>query len=186
MELEEHDEDLTDIVPANRGVQDLRAQPGRGESPRVECTRKKERMGPSRKQGSRTVQARNIDETGQRAERQSSLAATPAPPAAGLLEDRERGGGWRGRRRRRGGRRDGRGDGRDEGRERGSEPRLAGLRSSLLLRLLFLVRRTQAGPSSLDRQRDTSRCCFRGESISKYRGLAQTPAVQERHCRCRD
>jgi Ribonuclease G/E len=32
MELEEHDEDLTDIVPANRGVQDLRAQPARGES----------------------------------------------------------------------------------------------------------------------------------------------------------
>src|SRR5579864_1235063 len=27
MELEEHDEDLTDSVPANRGVQDLRPQP---------------------------------------------------------------------------------------------------------------------------------------------------------------
>src|SRR5271167_1673652 len=27
MELEEHDEDLTDIVPANRGVQDMRQQP---------------------------------------------------------------------------------------------------------------------------------------------------------------
>src|SRR5271163_3575804 len=26
MELEEHDEDLTDVVPANRGVQDMRAQ----------------------------------------------------------------------------------------------------------------------------------------------------------------
>jgi len=26
MELEEHDEDLTDVVPANRGVQDLRPQ----------------------------------------------------------------------------------------------------------------------------------------------------------------
>ena len=33
MELEEHDEDLTDEVPANRGVQDLRQQPSRGESP---------------------------------------------------------------------------------------------------------------------------------------------------------
>src|SRR5271166_3709307 len=29
MELEEHDEDLTDVVPANRGVQDLRQQPAR-------------------------------------------------------------------------------------------------------------------------------------------------------------
>src|SRR6202451_1610987 len=28
MELEEHDEDLTDVVPANRGVQDLRPQAG--------------------------------------------------------------------------------------------------------------------------------------------------------------
>src|SRR5271156_1582599 len=27
MELEEHDEDLTDAIPANRGVQDLRTQP---------------------------------------------------------------------------------------------------------------------------------------------------------------
>jgi len=30
MELEEHDEDLTDSVPANRGVQDLRPQPAAG------------------------------------------------------------------------------------------------------------------------------------------------------------
>ena len=29
MELEEHDDDLTDSVPANRGVQDLRPQPAR-------------------------------------------------------------------------------------------------------------------------------------------------------------
>src|SRR5580692_7511756 len=28
MELEEHDEDLTDVVPANRGVQDMRPQAG--------------------------------------------------------------------------------------------------------------------------------------------------------------
>src|SRR5580692_3732255 len=32
MELEEHDEDVTDIVPADRGVQDLRGQAGRPES----------------------------------------------------------------------------------------------------------------------------------------------------------
>src|ERR1700674_5160801 len=32
MELEEHDEDLTDIVPANRGVQDMRPQLPREES----------------------------------------------------------------------------------------------------------------------------------------------------------
>ena len=33
MELEEHDEDLTDVVPANRGVQDLRPQPGQSTTP---------------------------------------------------------------------------------------------------------------------------------------------------------
>src|SRR5271170_5510915 len=31
MELEEHDEDMTDVVPANRGVQDLRPQPAQGQ-----------------------------------------------------------------------------------------------------------------------------------------------------------
>src|SRR6202047_4426479 len=31
MELEDHDEDVTDIVPANRGVQDMRVQPARAE-----------------------------------------------------------------------------------------------------------------------------------------------------------
>src|SRR5215467_8527112 len=29
MDLEEHDDDLTDVIPANRGVQDMRAQPVR-------------------------------------------------------------------------------------------------------------------------------------------------------------
>src|SRR6202030_3945853 len=33
MELEEHDEDLTDVVPANRGVQDMRSQPARTQAP---------------------------------------------------------------------------------------------------------------------------------------------------------
>src|SRR5271166_7021273 len=32
MELEEHDDDLTDVVPANRAVQDLRPQPVRAEA----------------------------------------------------------------------------------------------------------------------------------------------------------
>jgi ribonuclease G len=32
MELEEHDDDLTDVIPANRGVQDMRPQPARTEA----------------------------------------------------------------------------------------------------------------------------------------------------------
>src|SRR5690348_15254758 len=35
MELEEHDDDLTDVVPANRGVQDMRPQPARIEGAAV-------------------------------------------------------------------------------------------------------------------------------------------------------
>src|SRR5271157_2510576 len=33
MELEEHDEDVTDVVPAGRGVPDLRPQPGQSYEP---------------------------------------------------------------------------------------------------------------------------------------------------------
>src|SRR5579864_9258894 len=32
MDLEEHDDDLTDVVPANRGVQDMRQPPARSET----------------------------------------------------------------------------------------------------------------------------------------------------------
>src|SRR6266513_3386734 len=32
MELEEHDDDLTDVIPANRSVQDMRPQPARAEA----------------------------------------------------------------------------------------------------------------------------------------------------------
>ncbi len=39
MELEEHDDDLTDVVPANRNVQDLRPQPARAEA--TECRSKR-------------------------------------------------------------------------------------------------------------------------------------------------
>src|SRR5215467_4192582 len=35
MDLEEHDDDLTDVIPANRGVQDIRPQAARTESASV-------------------------------------------------------------------------------------------------------------------------------------------------------
>src|SRR6059058_938509 len=35
MELEEHDDDLTDVIPANRSVQDMRPQAPRSEAPSV-------------------------------------------------------------------------------------------------------------------------------------------------------
>ena len=57
MEMEEHDEDFDDIVPAIRGVQDLRAQPGR--KGRQAGSGLQERMGPKWRQsrnGSRQIQ----------------------------------------------------------------------------------------------------------------------------------
>src|ERR1700720_336918 len=110
MELEEHDEDVTDIVPANRGIQDMRSQPARPES------------GPGDTQaGERTDAAEQEATFGNSVEpdfektegqaHQSSFGAGVESSGGGSSPDRERGG-YRGRRRRRGGRRDGRGDGR--------------------------------------------------------------------------
>ena len=121
MELEEHDDDLTDVVPATRNVPDLRQQPVRVEAApgAVEA----EAAGPEAisqvdaDEGS--FEADNLADT-------TSTASTDAVPEPGNSadsqnRDRDRGS-FRGRRRRgRGGRRDGRGEGRDRGPDRGSE-----------------------------------------------------------------
>ncbi len=111
MELEEHDEDVTDVVPANRAVPDMRPQ-----APRTE----------GRAQSAEATSAGEINESAGEVEQASdhaqsdtggpSLATGSAVPgSSNAPEDR---GNWRGRRRRRGGR------GRD-GRDRGPEPRFA-------------------------------------------------------------
>jgi Rne/Rng family ribonuclease len=173
MELEEHDEDVTDIVPANRGVQDMRAQLPAGP----------DAAEPEAKFENGSGQ--DFDGTEQPAEAQSSVASAAEPEAAsnGESQDRERGG-FRGRRRRRGGRRDGRGDGRgdgrSEGRDRGSEPRFArpsaeSVPPPVAPRPQESVRTQQFGPPA-----GYQPILLPGESISKYRGLAQPPVVQER------
>ncbi len=189
MELEEHDEDLTDVVPANRGVQDLRPQTG-------QAPKEGEESGEG-------LASTDVGE-GQPVLEQGSLAgehdaggrhAAPAGVGQESLDgggrdgaDRDRGG-FRGRRRRRGGRRDGRGDGRNEGRsearndgrERSSEQRFA--RSSIesapapvAPRAQESGRSQQFGPPA-----GYQPILLPGESISKYRGLTQAPAAQERH-----
>jgi ribonuclease G len=118
MELEEHDEDMTDVVPANRGVQDLRPQPGPGQ-------------GAAPQESGQTGEDIAAADAGegehgpeQVSEFEEQNAAVPYAAPAGVGQpsseggDRERGG-FRGRRRRRGGRRDGRPDGRSEGRGEG-------------------------------------------------------------------
>ena len=81
MELEEHDEDLTDVVPANRGVQDMRSQPPREESaageaqlPAGEDTAEPETFGNSSGQ--------DFVETEEPAEGQPSSRLRPIFPAA--------------------------------------------------------------------------------------------------------
>jgi len=172
MELEEHDEDVTDIVPAGRGVQDMRPQP----PPGVEA-----------------ADVAELPETPERASRpefggaeeptdgQPSITATgsadPSATAGRDSQERERGG-WRGRRRRRGGRRDGRGDGRD----RAVETRVAApvVESApepppALTRPLEPRRSQQFGPPA-----GYQPIILPGESISKYRGLTQPPVAPSR------
>jgi Rne/Rng family ribonuclease len=176
MELEEHDEDVTDVVPAGRGVQDMRPQ---AEAPTGAVEGTSAVATDDEFEGSANAEFEGAEGHG---EGQPSLAsAAPENSASRDSQDRERGG-WRGRRRRRGGRRDGRGDGRgdvrSDGRERAVEPRLP----------QPVVE--SAPPAVVPRQQDSRRSqqfgppagyepiLLPGESISKYRGLSQPPASQ--------
>jgi ribonuclease G len=172
MELEEHDEDVTDIVPAGRGVQDMRPQPAQASGAHeIEGTDVAETAGTPDAASSHEFE--EVDET---AGNQPTLAtAGSSEPASGRdSQDRERGG-WRGRRRRRGGRRDGRGDNRD----RAAEPRVAAP----------VIESVPEPPPAITRPTESRRTqqfgppagyqpiILPGESISKYRGL--TPAVPQ-------
>src|ERR1035437_8480683 len=120
MELEEHDEDVTDVVPAGRGGQGMRSQSGGDEGGTSSSMRAEEGTeggeSTAKFEGESSRQFAGAEEPG---EKPSLAAVSPDASGGGESQDRERGG-WRGRRRRRGGRRDGRGDGRDRGSERGA------------------------------------------------------------------
>jgi Rne/Rng family ribonuclease len=120
MELEEHDEDLTDVVPASRGVQDLRVQPARAEAATG--------VGEAQESGNvadtepDAESDQEFEEADVQGDAQPSAAATGATDSVdgGESQNRDRGG-VRGRRRRRSGRRDGR-EGRDRGQDRNAAP----------------------------------------------------------------
>ncbi len=186
MELEEHDDDLTDVVPATRNVPDLRQQPARSESaPRV----------VESSQVAEGVETDLQSESDQEfVETESQGDAQPTVPAGAMSEpsvdsqNRERGG-YRGRRRRRGGRRDGRGDGRDRGSDRGErtpdrtfdrgsdrgpEQRSARPVEPTPTRAVESGRMQQSGPPP-----GYQPMLLPGESISKYQRFAQqSPAPQ--------
>jgi Rne/Rng family ribonuclease len=176
MELEEHDEDVTDVVPAGRGVQDMRpqAEPPTGAVEGTIAVATDDEF-----EGSANAEFESAEGHGEG--QPSGASAAPENSGSRDSQERERGG-WRGRRRRRGGRRDGRsdgrGDGRGDGRERAAEPRLP----------QPVVE--SAPPAVVPRQQDSRRSqqfgppagyepiILPGESISKYRGLSQPPASQ--------
>jgi Rne/Rng family ribonuclease len=165
MELEEHDEDVTDVVPANRSVQDLRTP-----SPRAEDSASPVQFAEATNSA---PDGEFEDASSESFEGTVHAESQPlaGPAASENSQDRERGG-WRGRRRRRGSRRDGRSDGRD----RTAEPRAA-------------APVVESAPPATPRQESTRTQTFArpaayqpiilpGESISKYRGLT-SPAVAQ-------
>ncbi len=165
MELEEHDDDLTDVVPANRSVQDLRPQ-----QPRVEGSEPAETAEATGPEGEFEPQS---DEGPSDGDGQSDLEAQGqvnpgAEPSNGDAQGRERGS-WRGRRRRRGGRRDGRERTNERGveRERTSEPRSSRPAES------SGTPRTPSGPPP-----GYQPILLPGESISKYSRYSQPQPVQ--------
>ncbi len=182
MELEEHDEDLTDSVPATRGVQDMRVQSAPAESASGEM-----QIAPASQAAVAGENGSDLgsEESGEPTDQPtSSFAAGAAPEVSnGGGQDRDRGG-YRGRRRRRGGRRDGR-EGR-EGRDRGPDPRFGRPTESVPPAVPSFTappanhRPVESGRNQFGPPAGYQPILLPGESISKYRGLTPASAVQER------
>ncbi len=176
MELEEHDDDLTDVVPANRGVQDLRPQ-----AVRTEATQ----LSESESEGEEVQMTAMADEGTFEADALSagpaSVSADEAGEAAngGDSSSRDRGN-WRGRRRRRGGRR----DGRDRGPERGAErsPERGGGRGADRSTESRSTRPTEISPARTPSGPPAGYqpILLPGESISKYQRYSQQPLQEAR------
>src|SRR5580692_1925296 len=181
MELEEHDDDLTDVIPANRNVPDLRqpAQTGAATAPEDAAGPESE-LTPVVDEG--TFEADTLSE-GQPAS--AGESAEPGNTADSQNRDR---GGFRGRRRRRGGRRDGRDRGPERGPERTPERTFdrASERSSERTPAPRFAR-----PVEPSRPVDSGRSqpsgpppgyqpiLLPGESISKYQRFAQQPPATQ-------
>jgi len=161
MELEEHDGDLTDVVPANRAVQDLRPQAVATETSAPVEPAGEIQLTADTDEG--TFEAESLSEE----QPPASAGDTNEAANGGESQSRDRGA-WRGgRRRRRGGRRDGRSEGRERGPDRSSEsrtPRPVETASP----------RPAAGPPA-----GYQPILLPGESISKYQRFSpQAPAQQ--------
>ena len=184
MELEEHDDDLTDVIPATRSVPDMRQPPAQAEA-----------AGASDVAADTEGELAQVTDEG--AFEADALSEGQPAPAGGSTDsangadsqNRDRGG-FRGRRRRRGGRRDGRGDGRDRGPDRGPErtPDRAFDRDPSERSLgaaLRAPRRAHAAVSGFGRTQPSGPppgyqpILLPGESISKYQRFAQQPPAPQ-------
>jgi ribonuclease G len=167
MELEEHDDDLTDVVLASRGVQDLRQQPQPVESPATSA-------GNGEQPGeSNLVQATDegtveADELETHANPSPGETAEPGNGNDAQSKDRS----WRGRRRRRGGRRDGRERGPDRA-DRTERPDRTEKPAERFARPAESASSRPSGPPA-----GYQPILLPGESISKYQRYQQPP-VQE-------
>jgi Rne/Rng family ribonuclease len=194
MELEEHDEDVTDVIPAGRGVPDYRPQAVQAEAPT-------EFAEPSHTHDEGSQEFSHEQDLSpaadQEEESQPAMGASSAADAAqgADSQNRDRGGYRNSRRRRRGGRRDGR-DGRSDSRSdtrsdgradarsdartesrgdsRGPDNRFTRPTAEMVPpRAPEPVRTQQFGPPA-----GYEPILLPGESISKYQRMAR-PAVQE-------
>jgi ribonuclease G len=175
MDLEEHDEDLTDVVPANRPV----LQEARPAQPRAEAAA----AAPAGEPAPYVIESEPFEET------ETSAEAAPLP-SAGDAENgdgpRERG--WRGRRRRRGrrGDRNDRGE-RSERGDRGERPERG---ASVESRESRYSRPSAEGQASSRGEEfgpppGYQPIILPGESISKYQRMTQafTPAAMRQRDR---
>jgi ribonuclease G len=170
MELEEHDEDLTESIPANRNVPDMRTP-----VPSVPVANEAQPFEAAEGE-TRPLAADHDFDTAE-----ESIEASGAPSAEGSFnrdpqnQDRDRGG-FRGRRRRRGGRRDGRDRDRDS-RDRGPEPRAAvpfvESAPAPVAPIPHFSEPRRAQPPQFGPPAGYQPIVLPGESISKYRGIAQ-------------
>jgi Rne/Rng family ribonuclease len=163
MDLEEHDDDLTDVIPANRGVQDMRPQ-----SPRENGSAAREEAQAGGVEGSEVTdqfeEGSAEEEVGSDAQPQAVTDEASAPQNGGDA-GRERGG-FRGRRRRRGGRGRERERGSERGGDRVPEPRVS--------RPAEVTQRTPSGPPP-----GYTPILLPGESISKYQRYSQPASVHQ-------
>jgi len=169
MDLEEHDDDLTDVVPTNRGVQDMRQQAPH----QTEAAGGTESAGPvAVAEGDGQLEIEDGADAEGEGDGQPAMAAEPEQGNGAESQGRDR---YRGRRRRRGGRRE-RGSERDRGsdRERGSDRDRDRGAESRFARPVETAAPRQSGPPA-----GYTPILLPGESISKYQRYSQhAPAAE--------